>query len=77
MRSWLKPPYPPPHPDEQTAWIAKRQKELEAQYVREETFKLTPLEEKLLARGKLNARKKAKVDFLQSKYDDVSRHTKA
>jgi len=58
------------HPLAQHAWIARRQTELTAQYICEGTFKLTPAEEKLLARAKLNARKKAKLDFLQRKHDE-------
>jgi len=67
---WMTDPYPLAHPLDQHVWIAKRQKELEAQYIREERFKLTPAEEKLLARGIAAARRRAQVDYLQRKYDD-------
>ncbi len=69
----------PPHPLDQHAWITRRQKELEAQYIREGTFRLTAAEERLLAQGIRNARKRHKIDFLQRKHDtafDVAQHDK-
>lgn len=65
--------YPEDHPMAQHARIAARQKELTEQYIREETFKLTPYEEKLLARGLANARKRARLACLQRKHDEVRR----